>query len=146
MPEGWGFCTISVFCTIREYDAEIRARAIQRSSCHALSESLRRPRGQLRKRKKMVTEAAPSSAEITVLVCLRERRRPVRLSPSSLEALKVVVLSQFSDVHKCDLLLQIKDDNWDGMFVDIVEGHSILDRSVVEVVVDMHSITDINKE
>ena len=74
----------------------------------------------------MATKAASSSAEITVLVCLGERRRPVRLSSSSLEALRAAVLSQFSDVlpaAKCDLLLHIKDDNWGGMFVDIVEGH-----------------------
>ena len=63
----------------------------------------------------------------------------MRLSSSSLEALRAAVLSQFSDVlpaAKCDLLLQIKDDNWGGMFVDIVEGHSIPDRSVVKVVVE----------
>ena len=87
----------------------------------------------------MATKATPSSTEITVLVCLGERRRPVRLNSSSLEALMAAVLSQFSDVlpaAKCDLLLHIKDDNWGGMFVDIVEGHLILDWSVVKVVIE----------
>ena len=61
------------------------------------------------------------------------------MSSSSLEALKAAVLSQFSDIlpaAKCDRLLQIKDDNWGGMYVDIAEGHSYSDWNVVKVVVE----------
>ena len=66
-------------------------------------------------------------------------RREKKLSSSSLEALKAAVLSQFSDIlpaAKCDRLLQIKDGNWGGMYVDIVEGHSYPDWNVVKVVVE----------
>ena len=87
----------------------------------------------------MASQTAPSSDEITVLVCVGERRRPVKLNRSSLEALKAGVLSHFADIlraAKFSLLFQIKDDNWDGMFVDIVEGQSIPDQSVVKVMVE----------
>ena len=86
----------------------------------------------------MASQTAPSSGEITILVCVGGRM-PVKLGRSSLESLKAEVLSQFADIlpaAKFGLLFQIKDDNWGGMFMDIVEGQSISDWSVVKVVVD----------
>ena len=81
---------------------------------------------------------SPTSDEITVLVYTGERRRPVRSSSSSFEALKAGVLSQFADVLPANfsLIFQVKDDKWGGMFVDIVEGQLIPDRSVVKVVIE----------
>jgi hypothetical protein len=87
----------------------------------------------------MTSETAVSSDEITVLVCFGERKRPVKPSSPSLEALKPAVLSKFADVlpsGKYGLVLQIKDDTWHGEFVDIAEGQSIPDRSVVKLVIE----------
>ena len=74
--------------------------------------------------------------EISVLVCVGERRRPLKTSSSFL-ALKEAVLAEFMDIlpverDRCELLFQRKDDSWEGVFVDIVE-EPIPDRSVVKV-------------
>ena len=78
---------------------------------------------------KMASETALVCGDITVLVCIGERRRPVRSNSSSLEALKAAVLSQFSDIlpaSNFSPLFQMKDENWGGMFVDIVEGQFLI--------------------
>ena len=91
----------------------------------------------------MTSETDLSSTEITVLVCFGERKRPVKSSSSTLEALKSVVLSEFADVlpsGKFNLVLQIKDDDaWSGYFIDIAKGQSVPDRSVFNVVIELET-------
>ena len=59
-----------------------------------------------------------------MLVCFGERRRIVKLATPSLDSLQTSAVQTFSDVlpphtgERTGLLLQIQDDNWDGLFVD----------------------------
>ena len=75
---------------------------------------------------------------VTVLVCHKERRRPIKLiyggSHGDLEA---EVRAAFSDLidNEETLLLQIKDETWQGLFVDIALDQAIPDRSVIQVIV-----------
>lgn len=79
---------------------------------------------------------------VTVLLCYGERRRPVKLSSSSLEELRARFLSAFSGVlpkvpaSELNLLFQVKDESWGGEFVDIVSEEAIEDRSVVRETVE----------
>ena len=80
-------------------------------------------------------------AEIkTALVCLGDRKREVAFaSKGGREALIRAVREVFNDVLSDDddsdeqLLLQIKNEEWNGEFVDLVS--EVPDRSVLKVVV-----------
>lgn len=79
---------------------------------------------------------------ITVLVLFGQHTRPVSFVPGTnpeetQKAMLTAILSAFSDKlpPKSSLILQIRDDEWGGMFVDLI-SQEILDRSVVKVLVD----------
>ena len=79
-------------------------------------------------------------SQTTVLACLGERRRPVKLASPSLSALDTGVRAVFSDVllenSRNKLMFQRKDENWQGMFVDMsVDDEPISDRTVVNIIV-----------
>ena len=71
-----------------------------------------------------------------------EKGETVKVSSHNLAALEEYVVNNFVDVlpqsrHK--LFFQRKEDSRDGMFVDIVEGEPIPDRSVVKVIVEQRN-------
>ena len=71
----------------------------------------------------------------TVLVCVgerQERRRPVQFSGSN-QQLCTAVRKAFSDVitPTDEVFLQIKDETWGGMFIDLVD-QDVPDRSVLK--------------
>ena len=79
---------------------------------------------------------------ITVLVLFGQHTRPVSFVPGTnpeetQRAMLTAILSAFSDKlpPKSSLILQIRDDEWGGMFVDLI-SQEVLDRSVVKVLVD----------
>ena len=76
----------------------------------------------------------------TVLLCLGDRKREVAFaSKDGREALTRAVREVFNDVLSDDddsdgqLLLEIKNEEWNGEFVDLVS--EVPDRSVLKVVV-----------
>lgn len=65
----------------------------------------------------------------TVLVSLGERTRPVTFSGSN-QALMEAILAVFKDVlGEQGVYLQLKDESWGGVFVDIQE-QEIPDRGI----------------
>lgn len=68
----------------------------------------------------------------TVLVCVGERRRPVQFSGSN-QQLCTAVRKAFTDVitPTDGVFLQIKDETWGGMFIDLVD-QDVPDRSVLK--------------
>ena len=71
----------------------------------------------------------------TALVCVgekHERRRPVQFSGSN-QQLCTAVRNAFSDViaPTDEVFLQIKDETWGGMFIDLVD-QDVPDRSVLK--------------
>ena len=69
----------------------------------------------------------------SVLVCVRERqerRRPVQFSGSN-QQLCTAVRKAFSDVITPTVFLQIKDETWGGIFIDLVD-QDVPDRRVLK--------------
>ena len=68
----------------------------------------------------------------TVLVCVGERRRPVQFSGFN-QQLCTAVRKAFSDVitPTDEVFLQVKDETWGGMFIDLVD-QDVPDRSVLK--------------
>ena len=68
----------------------------------------------------------------TVLVSLEERNRPVTFSGTKealIKAIEVVFLDVLGESK--DIYLQIKDESWGGIFVDILE-QEIPDRGIIK--------------
>ena len=91
------------------------------------------------------------SPEKTVLCCLRERRREVtyRKEDGKAEILTLTeaVRSVFSNViadSSC-LILQKKNETWEGGFVDIQEAESIPNHAVIRGVVEKTSPQQVNR-
>ena len=79
--------------------------------------------------------ASPSSISKTVLVCVGEHKREVAFASDGEDDKKTLlpaVRQAFSDVLSGEeqLLLQIKREDWNGEFTDLMEG-SITDHSVL---------------
>ena len=80
------------------------------------------------------------SPEKTVLCCLRERRQEVTYrkedGKAELLTLTEAVRSVFSDViaESSRFILQNKNENWEGEFLDIQEAESIPNHAVIRVV------------
>lgn len=82
----------------------------------------------------------------TLLVCFRERKRPITLpAEASVSDLKLQIVQEYRDVlpqgsSSTDetiaesLILQVKAENWDGVFVDVNNGDDIVDKSVLRIV------------
>ena len=79
----------------------------------------------------------------TVLVCFGERKRPVTYTmderKSEKESLLSAVNEVFADVEgigdDAEHLVQVKNEQWGGEFVDLKDEEKIPDRAVVRVVV-----------
>ena len=97
--------------------------------------------GDLRMRVKHVVSSLKMS-ENEVLCLLGERRRPVKYSvqdgKSDLESLNEAVKETFQDIitSSTKLFLQLKNESWEGEFVDINEVERIPNRAVIRAVVD----------
>ena len=80
------------------------------------------------------------SAEKTVLVTVKENRRIVSFSsePGSTDAdvLSKAVKEVFGDVLKLnqDFFIQVKKEQWSGMFIDVLD-EDIVDKAIVNVIV-----------
>ena len=86
-----------------------------------------------------------SSATKEVLVCLGERKRPITLAKdASVDDLKVCVVREYGDVIPrsssatdeaiaSSLILQVKSETWDGVFVDVKSEDEVVDKSVFRV-------------
>ena len=91
------------------------------------------------------------SPEKTVLCRLGERRREViyRKEDGKAELLTLTeaVRSVFSDViaESSRLILQKKNENWEGEFLDIQEAESIPDHTVIRGVVEKPSPQQVNR-
>ena len=82
----------------------------------------------------------------TLLVCFGERKRPITLpAEASVSDLKLQIVQEYRDVlpqgsSSTDetiaesLILQVKAENWDGVFVDVKNGDDIVDKSVLRIV------------
>ena len=91
--------------------------------------------------------AAPDTGTMSiksVLVCVGERKRPVTLAnDSSVNELKLAIVREYqnilprssssTDQSVADrLVLQIKSEDWGGVFVDLKDEDDYPDKSVVE--------------
>ena len=74
--------------------------------------------------------------EKTVLVQFLKRSRPVTVHGNKKELISRIK-EDFHDLVNAEdeLLLQRKDEEWGGEFVDIAEGEEVPDRSVIKVTV-----------
>ncbi len=77
----------------------------------------------------------------SVLVCVGERKRAVSFSihptpKAELQALLTAIASAFEDVPNVTtpLALQLKNEDWGGEILDVVEGKVIPDKSVIRVI------------
>ena len=82
----------------------------------------------------------------TLLICFGERKRPITLPvEASVSDLKLCIVEEYRDVlpqgsSSTDeaiaesLILQVKAENWDGVFVDVKSGDDIVDKSVLRIV------------
>ena len=90
-------------------------------------------------------DSGGSSATKEVLVCFGERKRPITLANNAaVEDLKLCVVREYGDVIPrsssatdetlaSSLILQIKSERWDGVFIDVKPGDEIVDKSVFRV-------------
>lgn len=77
--------------------------------------------------------------ECTVLVCVGERRRPLKLASPTIDALKEGVMNECCDIlpqlaMRSKLIFQVQDSDWGGIFVDIRDNTPIVDRSIINVI------------
>ena len=75
------------------------------------------------------------SEKKSVLVSLNERNRVVDFSGSSLSDLVNVVKEAFKDLidETAQLVLQLKDESWGGVFIDVQDIEVVKDRRVLRV-------------
>lgn len=80
------------------------------------------------------------SASKTILVSFRDRKRPVTFTSGNKETSSLIcafketfadVLGEESENTSPDVLLQVKDEDWGGEYVDIL-GDTVQDRAVVK--------------
>ena len=93
------------------------------------------------------------AATKTVLVCFGERKRPVNIAQdSSLKDVKLAIVNEYEDVLPRStsstnesiaekLLLQVKAEEWEGVFVDVKEEDDIPDKSVLRIVEECRKVT-----
>ena len=77
-------------------------------------------------------------SQLTVLACLGERRRPIKVfAPPLIAALQTGIRTEFAEFlpRDCSLVFQVQDVNWQGMFVDLVSDQNIVDRCIINVIV-----------
>ena len=87
------------------------------------------------------------TATKSILVCFGERKRAVTLArDSSVFELKLAIVREYSDVLARSststdesvaerLILQVKSEEWEGLFVDLKDGN-VPDKSVLRIVED----------
>ena len=88
----------------------------------------------------------------TVLVCIGERKRPVNFSAASddeTSALLSAIRDEFRDIitEDTEIVLQLKDEEWAGEFVDIIRSDNAIipNKSVVRVVMQKPPVCDTSK-
>lgn len=86
------------------------------------------------------------SEKKTVLVSLNERNRVVEFSGSLMSDFVCTVKDAFADVLKkpAHIVLQIKDENWGGVFIDVQSMEAIKDRSILRVIVEERNNEEVN--
>ena len=88
------------------------------------------------------------AATKTVLVCFGERKRPVNIA----QDLKLAIVIEYEDVLPRStsssnksiaekLLLQVKAEEWEGVFVDVKEEDDIPDKLVLRIVDECRKVT-----
>ena len=86
------------------------------------------------------------SAVKKVLVCFGNRKRSVDIpddGENDEKHLRANALKAFQDLLQPEMpiFLQIKDEDWGGEFVDLVDGQVIEDRSVVKCMIATNMAT-----
>ena len=76
-------------------------------------------------------------SEITVLVEYNERRKPIVFDSSAgVPALKEAIKGSFSIASESHcLLIQLKNEDWSGLWVDVEDDDEVPDRSLLKVLV-----------
>ena len=76
-----------------------------------------------------------------VLCCFKDHRRSVTFSGNLID-LKEQLKKKFQGVlpKNCEICLQMKDENWSGQFTDISEDKDIVDKSILNVVVEKQEV------
>lgn len=77
-----------------------------------------------------------------VLVCIGEHKREVRFKADdvvenerkNIEQAIAVVFSDVVDVENKSLLLQVKNEGWNGEYVDLEDGNVVANGAVVKAV------------
>ncbi len=95
-------------------------------------------------KKAMEKDATTSSSlfEKSVLVCYKERKRPVTFMSNGTiterKSAHAAIKKVFQDMlPKSELALQVKHESWYGNFVDLGKDDIISDRSVLQVAIDV---------
>lgn len=92
-----------------------------------------------------------STVKKTVLVSLLERNRPVEFT-GGVEELTIATKETFRNLlgnKDPDIFFQLRDEDWGGLFVDVVDASKIPDRSVLKAVVvksDLVSFSDYQQQ
>ena len=91
--------------------------------------------------------ASPQNSK-TVLVCFGERKRPVTytVDENEKESLLAAAREVFTDVDGIvdESVVQVKNEQWGGEFVDLKEDEKIPDRAVLRVVTEVREVVAIN--
>ena len=84
--------------------------------------------------------------EKVVLCCFKDHRRSVKYS-GSIDNLNKAVAEKFSDLlpQDCEVFLQLKEEFWEGQFVDINKDDNIPNHAVVRIVMEKPSPKVISK-
>ena len=87
--------------------------------------------------KPLSATSSPEVYEKVVLVCRGEQRKPVSFrsdgTPREREALHAAVNVAYGAVAE-NPVIQMKSEQWDGVFVDLGEEDVIPDRAVLRIV------------
>ena len=77
-----------------------------------------------------------STVKKAVFVSFSKRNRPVEFT-GGMEELTVATKETFRDLGNKDhdIFFQLRDEDWGGLFVDVVDASKIPDRSVLKAVV-----------
>ena len=87
------------------------------------------------------SEIAPDVCDKVALVCRGEQKKPVSFSsdgtPRERQALHAAIRVAYGDSH-CPIeskpVIQMKNEQWDGVFVDLEEEDIIPNRAVLRIV------------
>lgn len=81
--------------------------------------------------------------EKIVLVCIGEQKKPIFYksdgTPGERQALHAAIRAAYGDSHPVaeNPVIQMKDEHWNGLFVDLGEEDVIPNRSVLRIVAEV---------